>query len=321
MSRRFFLFALLATAVIALFVAELAFGSVYIPPEAFAALATGRPVDPGVRTILLDIRLLKAVTALLAGMALTVAGLQMQTLFDNPLAGPYVLGLSSGASLGVALVMLTGAAGTFSVAGAALAGAAAVMLLLLAVNRRVANGMTLLILGVMFSSAVSAVVQILQYLTTDRALKGYVVWTMGSLGEVTAQALALLGGLTAIGLLLAVITLKALNLLALGPTMARSLGLDLRRARTLLLVSSTLLAGSVTAFCGPIGFIGLAIPHVARALCRTADHRILLPATALLGAATLLGCDLIARGWALPINSITALVGIPIIIYVIIRSR
>lgn len=306
-----FIFPLMIVLTLALQMAELMFGAVHIP---FSQL-----FEPDSRAIVVDIRLLKMITATLAGMALSVSGLQMQTLFANPLAGPYVLGLSSGASLGVALLLLGGVAGAFGVAMAALVGAGVVMLLLLVVNARVRDGMSLLILGIMFSSAVGAIVQILQFLSSESALKSYVVWTMGSLGEVTWRQLPLLLLIVVVGLILAVLTIKALNLMLFGPVLARSMGLDLRRSRTVILLSTTLLAGGITAFCGPIGFIGLAVPHIARGICRTADHRILLPASALLGADILLGCDLISRLLVLPINSVTALVGIPVVIYVILR--
>lgn len=306
-----FIFSLIIVLTLALQMAELMFGAVHIP---FSQL-----FEPDSRAIVVDIRLLKMITATLAGMALSVSGLQMQTLFANPLAGPYVLGLSSGASLGVALLLLGGVAGAFGVAMAALVGAGVVMLFLLVVNARVRDGMSLLILGIMFSSAVGAIVQILQFLSSESALKSYVVWTMGSLGDVTWRQLPLLLLIVVVGLILAILTIKALNLMLFGPVLARSMGLDLRRSRTVILLSTTLLAGGITAFCGPIGFIGLAVPHIARGICRTADHRILLPASALLGADILLGCDLISRLLVLPINSVTALVGIPVVIYVILR--
>ncbi|MBD5363536.1 MAG: iron ABC transporter permease [Bacteroides sp.] len=306
------LFLLLLLLTLALQFAELIFGSVSIPwNELF--LAENAP-------IVIDIRLLKMIVAVIAGVALSVSGLQMQTLFSNPLAGPYVLGLSSGASLGVALVLLGGAVGPLGIAGAALCGSGVVMLLLLGVNSRVRDGMSLLILGIMFSSAVGAIVQILQFLSRESALKSYVVWTMGSLGEVTWPQLWILAGIIVIGLIIAVVTVKDLNLMMFGPVLARSMGLDLRRSRALILLSTTLLAGGITAFCGPIGFIGMAVPHIARGLFRSADSRILLPASALLGADILLACDLISRLFVLPINSITSLVGIPVVIYVILRK-
>ena len=306
------LFLLLLLLTLGLQFAELIFGSVSIQwNELF--LAENAP-------IVIDIRLLKMIVAVIAGVALSVSGLQMQTLFSNPLAGPYVLGLSSGASLGVALVLLGGAVGPLGIAGAALCGSGVVMLLLLGVNSRVRDGMSLLILGIMFSSAVGAIVQILQFLSRESALKSYVVWTMGSLGEVTWPQLWILAGIIVIGLIIAVVTVKDLNLMMFGPVLARSMGLDLRRSRALILLSTTLLAGGITAFCGPIGFIGMAVPHIARGLFRSADSRILLPASALLGADILLACDLISRLFVLPINSITSLVGIPVVIYVILRK-
>ena len=233
--------------------------------------------------------------ALLAGAALSVSGLQMQTLFRNPLAGPYVLGISSGASLGVALVVLAGVGSSVGIATAAWAGAATVLLVIAAVGHRIKDIMVILILGMMFSSGVGAVVQILQYLSKEEALKAFVVWTMGSLGDVTVPQLAVLVPSVIAGLLLAVITIKPLNLLLFGEEYAVTMGLNIRRSRGLLFLSTTLLAGTVTAFCGPIGFIGLAMPHVARMLFRNGDHRVLVPGTILSGAAVLLLCDLVSK--------------------------
>lgn len=313
------LFIALSALTVALFAIDVATGSINLSATEVWSALTGQG-DHATRTIVIDIRLLKAATALLAGMALSVSGLQMQTLFRNPLAGPYVLGISSGASLGVALLLLAGAGSAFGIAGAAMAGAAAVMALLLAVNSRINNVMTLLILGIMFSSAIGAVVQILQFLSHEQALKSYVVWTMGSLGEVTAPQLAVLAAAVVSGMILSILTVKPLNLLMLGDLQARSLGVDIGRSRFALLASTTLLAGSVTAFCGPIGFIGLAVPHVARAIFRTADHRILVPASAIAGAALLIGCDILSRKFLLPVNSVTSLAGIPVVIYIVLRK-
>ena len=192
--------------------------------------------------------------------------------------------------------------------------------LLLIINERVRNVMTLLILGILFSSAIGSVVQILQFLSHEQALKSYVVWTMGSLSEVTAPQLGILGGCVAAGLLLSVVTAKPLNLLELGEVFARSAGVDLRRSRLAILASTTLLAGSVTAFCGPIGFIGMAMPHIARTLTGASDHRVLLGASALVGACVLIGCDIIARRYLIPINAVTSLAGIPVVIYVVIKK-
>lgn len=329
-SRTTILFILFTAAVAVLFAADIAVGSVSIPIRDVWAALTGGECDPTTARIIRDIRLMKAVVALVAGAALAVSGLQMQTLFRNPLAGPYVLGVSSGASLGVALFILgapmlglTGHAwlSSLGVAGAAWIGAAATLALVAAISTRIKDIMVILILGMMISSGVSAIVQILQYLSAEEALKSFVVWTMGSLGDVTATQLALLLPAVAAGAALGVAAIKSLNMLLLGENYARSMGLDLRRSRSIILLSTTLLAGIVTAFCGPIGFIGLAMPHVARVIFRNADHRTLMPAAALTGAASLLLCDMVAKLLALPVNSITALLGIPVVIWVVVRNR
>lgn len=329
-SRTTILFILFTAAVAVLFAADIAVGSVSIPIRDVWAALTGGECDPTTARIIRDIRLMKAVVALVAGAALAVSGLQMQTLFRNPLAGPYVLGVSSGASLGVALFILgapmlglTGHAwlSSLGVAGAAWIGAAATLALVAAISTRIKDIMVILILGIMISSGVSAIVQILQYLSAEEALKSFVVWTMGSLGDVTATQLALLLPAVAAGAALGVAAIKSLNMLLLGENYARSMGLDLHRSRSIILLSTTLLAGTVTAFCGPIGFIGLAMPHVARVIFRNADHRTLMPAAALTGAASLLLCDMVAKLLALPVNSITALLGIPVVIWVVVRNR
>lgn len=329
-SRTTILFIAFTAAVTALFAADVAVGSVSIPLGEVWAAITGAECNPATAKIVREIRLMKAVAALIAGSALAVSGLQMQTLFRNPLAGPYVLGISSGASLGVALFILgapvLGFAGnawlsSLGIAGAAWIGAAATLAAVAAVSTRIKDIMVILILGMMISSGVSAIVQILQYLSAEEALKSFVVWTMGSLGDVTSAQLALLLPAVAAGAALGIAAIKPLNMLLLGESYARSMGLDLRRARMTILLSTTLLAGSVTAFCGPIGFIGLAMPHVARTIFRNADHRTLMPATALTGAASLLLCDMTAKLLALPVNSITALLGIPIVVWVVVRNR
>lgn len=329
-SRTTILFILFTAAVAVLFAADIAVGSVSIPIRDVWAALKGGECDPTTARIIRDIRLMKAVVALVAGAALAVSGLQMQTLFRNPLAGPYVLGVSSGASLGVALFILgapmaglTGHAwlSSLGVAGAAWIGAAATLALVAAISTRIKDIMVILILGIMISSGVSAIVQILQYLSAEEALKSFVVWTMGSLGDVTATQLALLLPAVAAGAALGVAAIKSLNMLLLGENYARSMGLDLHRSRSIILLSTTLLAGTVTAFCGPIGFIGLAMPHVARVIFRNADHRTLMPAAALTGAASLLLCDMVAKLLALPVNSITALLGIPVVVWVVVRNR
>ena len=324
------LFVILSLLLVILFVLDLLIGSVHIPLRDILGALFGGDVDAATRLIVLDIRLIKAIVAVLAGIALSVSGLQMQTLFRNPLAGPYVLGISSGASLGVAIIILgkpllgvatNSTLSSVGTAGAAWLGAALILAFVASVSTRIKDIMVILILGMMISSGVSAVVQILQYLSNEEALKSFVIWTMGSLGDVTSSQLMLLLPAVLIGLVVSVEVIKPLNLLLLGEQYARTMGLNVRRSRYLIFLSTTLLAGTVTAFCGPIGFVGLAIPHIARMLFCNADHRVLLPATALCGAVILLGCDIISKWLTLPINTITALLGIPIVIWVVIRNK
>lgn len=325
-SRSSAIFIIISLIAISLFLIDLSIGSTRIPLNQVWAALTGAGCPPAVASIVINIRLTKAIVALLAGAAISVSGLQMQTLFRNPLAGPYVLGISSGASLGVALFLLgaplfglSPAMSSIGIAGAAWIGAAAILLIVGTLATRIKDIMVILILGMMFSSGVSAIVQILQYLSRDESLKSFVIWTMGSLGEVTMSQLWILLPAVFVGLILAVITIKPLNLLLFGEEYARTMGLRPGRTRSLLFLSTTLLAGTVTAFCGPIGFIGLALPHVARMIWRTSDHRILIPATMLTGSAVLLICDIISRLLTLPVNAITALLGIPIVIYILLR--
>lgn len=324
------LFTILAVLILLLFVVDMMVGSVGISVRDVVAALTGGECDPMTRKIVVDIRLMKAVVAILAGAALSVSGLQMQTLFRNPLAGPYVLGVSSGASFGVALFILgaplLGLGGShilssFGVAGAAWLGSAAVLAVVGVVSSRIKDVMVILILGMMIGSGVSAVVQILQYLSHEEALKSFVVWTMGSLGDVTFEQLWLIVAAVAVGLTLAVAVMKPMNMLLLGEAYARTMGLNVKRTRTLILLSTTLLAGTVTAFCGPVGFIGLAMPHVARAMFAQADHRVLMPAAAMIGAVSLLMCDIVSKMLTLPLNSVTALLGIPIVVWIVVRNK
>ena len=320
-SRSVLLFTALVALTLFLFLLDLAVGAVAVPLGDVWAALTGGDCPRATAKIILNIRLIKAVVALLAGAALSVSGLQMQTLFRNPLAGPYVLGISSGASLGVALVVLAGVGSSIGIAGAAWLGAAIVLVVIAAVGHRIKDIMVILILGMMFSSGIGAVVQILQYVANDESLKMFVVWTMGSLGDVTLNQLTVLIPSIVTGLLLAVVTIKPLNLLLFGEEYAVTMGLNVRRSCGLLFLSTTLLAGTVTAFCGPIGFIGLAMPHVTRMLFRNSDHRVLVPGTVLSGASVLLLCDLVSKLFTLPINAITALLGIPIVVWVVLRNK
>ena len=328
-------FILLSLLLVILFVASLLLGSVSLQVKEVLGVILGQEVDPQTRILVTHFRLPKAITALVVGAALSASGLQMQTLFRNPLAGPYVLGISSGASLGVSLFLLGAPLLGVSVAsetlrnigvvGSAWIGAALILAVIMAVSVRLKDIMAILILGMMFGSAASAIVQILQYLSPDSALKSFVVWTMGSLSGVSLQQLGLMSGIVVAGLALSIYLIKPLNLLLLGENYARTMGLNIRWIRFLLFASTTLLAGTVTAFCGPIGFIGIAVPHVARMLTGNADHRVLMPASMLMGSVTMLLCDIIAQlpghEMVLPVNTITALLGIPIIVLVIVRNR
>ena len=323
------LFALLAALCVVLFVVDIVVGKTAISLGDVVDVVLGGG-DDITRKILLDIRLVRTVMAVLAGAALAISGLQMQVLFRNPLAGPYVLGVSAGASFGVALfllgaplfgVVLSPALQSLGTAGAAWIGSAVVLMLVVALSRRIKDIMVMLILGIMLSSGVGALVEIMQYFSNEAALKSYVVWTMGSLGDVTATQLAVLTPVIVAGLAMAVATIKPMNMLLAGERYAASMGLNISRSRNLILISTTLLAGTVTAFCGPIGFVGIAVPHIARMLFRSADHRTLLPATILSGMAMLLVGDIVAKYFTLPINTITALMGIPIVIYIVMRRR
>ncbi len=322
------IFLILGIVTLSLFAFDLTVGTVSIPVSEVLGVLLGNESSVTTTRIILDIRLIKAIVALLAGAALSVSGLQMQTLFRNPLAGPYVLGISSGASLGVAIFILgmpwlglSMSAGSLGIAGAAWIGSAAVMMLIASVGYRVKDVMVILVLGMMFSSGVSAIVQILQYLSRDESLKAFVIWTMGSLGDVTFNQMAVLVPAVAIGLFLAVITIKPLNLLLFGEEYARTMGMNPRRTRTLLFISTILLTGTVTAFCGPIGFIGLAMPHITRLIFSNSDHRVLVPGTMLSGASVLLLCDIISKVYVLPVNAITALLGIPVVVWVVMRKK
>ena len=329
-TRHTILFVMLTLLCLALFAWDMMVGTADIAVRDVWAALSGGECDPVKAKIIIDIRLIKALMAIFAGAALSVSGLQMQTLFRNPLAGPYVLGVSSGASLGVALFILGaplfGLAGggvfsTLGVAGAAWIGAASILAAVAVVSRRIKDIMVILILGMMIGSAVSAIVQILQYMSNEESLKSFVIWTMGSLGDVTKSQLWLVAPAIVAGLAIAVAVIKPMNLLLLGEPYARTMGLNVKRTRTLILLSTTLLAGTITAFCGPIGFVGLAMPHLSRILLRDADHRKLMPAAALIGAVALLLCDILSKMLTLPINTITALLGIPIVIWVVIRNK
>ena len=317
---------------------SLSLGSVRIPlADVFAILAGGEVSSPSWAIIVHTIRLPKAITAVLAGAALSVSGLLMQTLFRNPLADPFVLGISAGASLGVAIVVLTvgsvggvliaglGFLGDLSLAVAAIMGAAAVLGCVLLVSRHVQSVMTLLILGLMFGYATGAFVSILIYFSVPEQIQSYILWTFGSFGSVTWRQMPVLISAIFVGLLLAFLCIKPLNALLLGENYARSMGLNVKRIRLWILISASILAGVTTAFCGPIAFLGLAVPHLCRSLLHTSDHRVLMPAVTCLGATLALLSDLIAlmpgSQFVLPLNAVTSLIGAPIVIWFILHRK
>ncbi len=336
MKKNAIIFILLSLVLIGLFIADLFFGSVHIPVKhILQALLTGNAGREEWNLIVLNFRLPKAITAILAGAALSVSGLQMQAMFRNPLAGPDILGISSGASLGVAFIILGfssvfglqtgGAMADWVIVLAAWAGAGAVLLLIFSISLRVNDIMTILILGILFGSVSSAIVSILQYFSNEVLLKSFLVWSMGSLGNVSGTHLAVLLPSIGIGLLLSILTVKMLNLMLLGENYAKSMGLNVNLSRFLIFLSTSILAGSITAFCGPIGFIGIAVPHICRLIFKTSDQKILLFASIIVGAFLMLLSDLLSQipgnGIVLPINTVTALLGIPIIVWIIFKNQ
>lgn len=329
---------MLAALLIACILLVLAWGSVRIPLDQIVVVLLGGEADrPTWADIILKVRLPKAITALLAGAALGASGLMMQTFFRNPLADPFVLGVSSGASLGVALVVLAagtgggallagiGLAGDILLAGAAALGAGLTMLAVLAAASRFQDSLALLILGLMCGYLVSAMVSLLLYFAVPERIQAYINWTFGSFGATTWTQIPVLAGAVLPSLIAALALTKPLNALLLGETYARSLGIDMRLTRIAIVAATGMLAGAVTAFCGPIGFIGIAAPHLCRSLFRTSDHRILMPSSILMGAVVTLIAAFIAEvpgnNLVLPLNAVMALIGAPVVIVVIVRQR
>jgi iron complex transport system permease protein len=328
------IFIILILLIICLFLTDLFFGSISIKAsEVIKAIFTNN--ESTFSTIILKFRLPKAITALVVGIALSLSGLQMQTVFRNPMAGPDVLGISSGASLGVAFVILGFSStisphtlmgmGNWILVTSSVAGAAAVMILIMAISARVKDIMTILILGIMLSFGISAIVTILQYFSNESMLKAYIIWTMGSLGNLTTAQLNVLLISVSTGIILSLISSKMLNALLLGENYAASIGLNVKLSRIVIFSCTSILTGSVTAFCGPIGFIGLAVPHISRIVFKTSDHKILIPGTILIGGVVMLASDIISQvpgsESVLPINAVTSLIGIPVVIWVIFRNR
>lgn len=332
----YFLFLIGILVCLLLFAVNLASGSVLIPIQEVVGRFIGEEFSKrSWETIVIGYRVPKAFTAILAGIGLSLSGLQMQTFFRNPLAGPYVLGVSSGAGLGVALLIMAGSAfgwsvysggfGIWAVVFSATSGSILVLLLMSLTAWKVKDSMTLLIVGLMFGSAVSALISVLSYFSGADQLKMFTIWSMGSLGSTQPDQLVAFLIAVLLGFFPLLVNLKSFNAMLLGEAYAESMGVNVHRLRWAMIVSTGILAGSVTAFCGPIAFIGIAVPHIARLVFKTGDHRILFPASALIGAAVLLACDTISQlpgsAQTLPINTVTSLVGAPMVIWLILRRN
>ena len=320
------------------FLLNLLLGSVPIPLRAICEMLLGHEGQPVVwQNILWKSRVPQALTALVAGAALSVSGLQMQTVFRNPLADPSVLGVSAGASLGVAFVVLLSGAiggvalsrlgylGEIALSVAAILGSLSVLALIVFISTKVKGNVTLLIIGVMIGYVANAIIGVLKFFSVEEDIRAYVIWGLGSFARVSGDQMLLFVTLMVLLIPLSFLLIKTMNLLLLGSNYARNLGLNIHRARLLVILSAGILVAIVTAYCGPIMFIGLAVPHLARAIFRSSDHRVLMPATVLIGATLALACNLIARmpGFegALPLNSVTALIGAPVVASVLFRKR
>lgn len=324
----------LAVSAVLLLLANLFWGAVSIPMADVISALTGGECDDALRYIILESRLPQALTALIAGAALSASGLMLQTIFRNPLAGPSILGITSGASLGVALVLLL-FGGWIGVAGSdfggniaimigALLGSSIIMALLILLSLRVKNNLILLIAGMMTGYFANSVVTLLSSLSTEQGIQSYVMWGMGNFSSVSLERLPWFVAISVIGLVIAMLLAKPLNLLLLGDNYAKNLGVNVLRVRNWLLVATGLLASIVTACCGPIGFVGLAMPHIARLLTRTDNHLVLMPATMLCGSILTLLCNLVSvmpEGQIIPINALTPIAGVPVVLYVILKKR
>lgn len=329
------LFILLVVITVAVFILQLLLGSVSIPFVEVVSVLTGNAsASEAWRNIIIESRLPGALAALLAGAGLSVSGLQMQTMFRNPVAGPYVLGISSGASLGVAVFILAASAfgihevhvmSSWSLILAAAIGAMAIFFVNFLISFRLNDVVAILIIGLMIGGGISALIEIMQSFSSNEALKSYVLWSFGSFRYVNLEQIFFLALVVVAGIVFSFFLSKPLNLLLLGDTYAISSGLNIRNAKIMLVLCTSILAGSVTAFCGPIGFVGLAVPHVARAVFKTSDHKILTPASVLLGAIICGLCNVIAAApgsdFVLPVNAITSLLGAPVVIWIIIKRH
>lgn len=328
-------FVVLILILIICFFVNISFGSVSIPFKSIFNSLLGSADNESWQYIIQNYRLPKAFTAILVGSGLGISGLLMQTLFRNPLAGPFVLGISSGASLGVALVLLGSGffGGVFttlliskwSVVIAASLGSFLVLLAVLMVSSKVRDTMAILIIGLMFGSITAAIVSVLSYFSSAEQIQQYIFWGFGSLGNLSWYELLVFFSIYVVGILLSIVSIKGLNTLLLGENYAKSLGLNIKQSRLIIIIATSLLAGTITAFAGPIAFIGLAIPHMTRQIFNTSNHKILLPAVFLFGAIVMLICDSIAQlptsDYTLPINAITSLIGAPVVIWLLVRKR
>jgi iron complex transport system permease protein len=335
-NRNTVLFALMALALLLAFLLNLSFGQVAIPLKEVFKSMLGGPTDKATWDyIIVNFRLPKAITAVLIGIGLSISGLLMQTLFRNPLAGPYVLGLSSGSSLGVAFVLMGAGimpaylasflVSSYGIILASCLGSLLVLLLILVVSQRLRDTMTILIVGLMFSSFTSALVTVFTYFSSAEQLQKYTFWSMGSIGNLPWSHIVILSVCILVGLGMSLMVLKPLDALLLGEHYAKSMGLNLKKTRYLIIFATSILAGSITAFAGPIAFIGLAVPHLAKLLFQTSHHKILFFATVLLGAILMLLCDLVSQmpgmEFTLPINAITSIVGAPVVIWLLIQKK
>ena len=315
---------------------NLSLGQVAIPfKEVIKSLLGSNASKDTWEYIIINFRLPKAITAILVGIGLSISGLLMQTLFRNPLAGPYVLGLSSGSSLGVAFVILGAGAlplvlsdfllSSYGIIIASCLGSFAVLMLVLLISKFLRDTMTILIAGLMFSSFAGAIVSVLSYFSSAEKLQKFTFWSLGSIGNLSWQNIYLLMVAVFIGLLFSVFSIKSLDALLLGENYAKSLGLNIKKSRRLIILATSILAGSITAFAGPIAFIGLAVPHVAKLIFQTSNHRILFWSTILIGAIIMLFCDMVSQmpgcNFTLPINAITSIVGAPVVIWLLVRKK
>ena len=328
-------FILLVILLIGVWVFNISFGSVSIPfQEIITTIFGDEPSKESWKTIILNYRIPKSFTAILVGSGLSISGLLMQTLFRNPLAGPFVLGISSGASLGVAMLLLGTSlfsgfsvllASSFGMAIAASIGSFLVMTAVMIVANRIRNTMSILIIGLMFGSITSAIISVLAYFSDPEQLQQFIFWGFGSLGNLSWDELTVFIIIYLIGIALLGFILKPLNSLLIGENYAKSMGVNTKLVRNIILITTSLLTGVITAFSGPIAFVGLAVPHISRLIFNSSNHKILIPSSAILGAILMLLADTIAQlptsEFTLPINAITSLFGAPIVIWLLIRKR